>query len=109
MVDLDVTPKNDRTKLRRSYAILDIAAMALDAAESEVPQESNDEYGWPETRGHAVDEDLFNDAETPKKKQKTTKVAVRDAINANRKEQEPRKAEHKVSPNDAALDHPVQV
>ena len=103
MTDLDITPKkNERTKLRRSYAIPDIAALVSDAAESEHGlQEPNDEYepkNWPESQD-AADEDFAesDDDPTPKKRQKTVKAAVRDVINANRKEQEPRKAENKVS------------
>lgn len=99
---LDPTPtKNKRTQLRRSYAIADIAALNSDAAESgHELQILNDEYD-PQTQqethsqGHAVDEELSDDEKTPKKKQKTIKV--REVINANRKEHEPRKAENKVS------------
>lgn len=102
MSDLNPTPKkNKRTKLRRSYAIADIGALNSDAVESEhEPQISNDEYeqqSQPESQGHAADEDLSDDEPTPKKKQKTIKVPIREAINANRKEHEPRKAENKVS------------
>ena len=103
MTDLDVTPKKNEghgTKLRRSYAILDIASLAsdADAAEGEhKSQVSNDGYEPHESQGHAADEEFdVDDEPTPKKKQKTVKVPVRDAINANRREQEPRKAENKV-------------
>jgi hypothetical protein len=65
---------------------------------------SNDEYkpqNWPESQGHADDEDLYNDDPTPKKKQKKIKVPVRETINASRKEHasEPlaRKAENRAS------------
>jgi len=101
LTDLDLTPKkNERAKLRRSYAIPDIAALASDAAESEhEPGVSNDEYepqDQPESQGLAADEDFDDDEPTPKKRQKTIKVPVREAINANRREHEPRKAENKV-------------
>ena len=93
-----LTPKNN--KLKRTYAIADIAAPNSDAAESEhEPQALNDEYepqSQPESPGHldAADED---DEPTPKKKQKMVKVPVREAINANRKEHNPAKAEDRVS------------
>jgi hypothetical protein len=98
--DLDPTPKKKCSKLRRSYAIADIAPFR-DATESEhEPQVLTDEYEPPnQPESHAADEDLDLDNEpTPKKKQKAIKMPVREAINANRKEQEPRKAENKVSP-----------
>jgi hypothetical protein len=104
LIDLDSTPKkNERTKLRRSYAIADIAAQASDAAASE--HEPNDEY-VPQSRpeSHAADEATDEDFEedldepTPKKRQKTAKVPVREVVNANRKKHEPPKAEKKVSP-----------
>ena len=76
--------------------------MASDAAEIEHGRQTlNDEYEQqvqPESQGHAAGEEyLSEDEPTPKKRQKTTKVPVREAINANRKEHEPRKAESKVS------------
>jgi hypothetical protein len=46
-----------------------------------------------------IDEGIFDDDPTPKKRQKTARVPVREEINANRKEHEPvesRKAEDKV-------------
>jgi hypothetical protein len=107
LTDIDPTPKkNERAKLRRSYAIPDISAPASDAAESEYePQVSNDEYEpqvQPESQDHAADEDFYDDEPTLKKKQKMFKVPVRQAINANRKEPESRKAENKAS-------HPVLI
>ena len=100
MTDLEFTPpkKDKRSKLRRSYAILDIAA-ASDAAEGEHElQVTNGRFEQPENQGHqdAADE-VFDFEPTPKKKQKVTKVPVREEINANRKEYQPRKAEDKVS------------
>jgi hypothetical protein len=100
LTDLDLTPKKNasgRTKLKRSFAMADIAAMASDAESEHIVQVSNDEYepeSRAESQGH---EDVSNDEPTPKKKQKTVKVPVREAINANRKEHEPHKAENKVS------------
>ena len=98
-LDLDLTPKNKRTNLRRSYAIADITALVSgsDAAESEHEMVTNDEY-QPLHQIESVTDEIVSDNEpTPKKKQKI-KVPVREAINANRKEHEPhtRKAENKV-------------
>lgn len=101
MSEIELTPKNKRTKLRRSYAIADIAVSASDAGNEYEPQVPNDEYepSQPESQVHATDElEDFDNDPTPKKKQKTVKVPVREAINANRKEQELPKAEKKVSP-----------
>jgi hypothetical protein len=95
--DLGPTPQKKPTNLKRTYAIADIAGVFLDAAESEhETQASNDEY---EPRPVA-DEDFPTDVDnepTPKKRQKTIKVPIREVINANRKEHEPHKAENKVS------------
>ena len=99
--DLNPTPKNKRTKLRRTYAIADIGILLSDAAESgheqQVLTDGYEPQSRPESRGHATDEDLSDVEPTPKKRQKTIKVPVREAINANRKECEPCKAENKVS------------
>ena len=102
MSELDHTPKKNKgAKLRRLYAIANIAALNSNAAESEhESQVLNDEYEpqtQPESQGQATEEDLTDDEPTPMKKQKTIKVPVREAINANRKEHEPPKAEKKVS------------
>ena len=86
--------------LRRSYAIADIAALVSDAAESgHEPQVLNDEYEpQSQPQGYATDEGLdLDDLEPTPKKQKMVKVPIRETINANRKEQELRKAENKVS------------
>jgi hypothetical protein len=108
LTDLDLTPKNKHTKLRRSYAIADITALVSDsdAAESEHEPVTHDEYEplhQPEPESVA-DEILSDDEPTPKKKQKIIKVPVREAINANRKEHEPSKAENKVSPPVIVID-----
>jgi hypothetical protein len=85
--DPDPTPKKKPTDLKRSYAIADIAGAFLDAAESEHETQVLDDEYEPHT-----------DIEpAPKKRQKTIKVPVREAINSNRKEYEPHKAENKVS------------
>ena len=90
MSDLDPTPKKkQRTKLRRSYAISDIAPL-LDEHEpikykKQSQPESNDDHV-------ADDEDIYKSTDnepTPKKR----KAPVREAINASRKENGP----HKVS------------
>ena len=99
-LDLNPTPKkNNHGKLRRSYAIPDIAALASDAAKSDhEPQVSNDGYepqSCPESQ--ASDEIIYIDEPTPRKMQKTIKVPVREMINANRMEHEPPKAANKVS------------
>lgn len=100
MTDIDSTPKkNERIKLRRSYAIADIAALASDDAAEHEP---NDEYvpqSQPENHAAGEDEDFEDDLDepTPKKRLKTAKVPVREVINANRKEHKPPKAEKKVS------------
>ena len=102
LTDLNLNPtpkKNNHGKLRRSYAILDIAALASDAAESDhEPQVSNDGYE-PQSRpeSQASDKIIYVDEPTPKKMQKTIKVPVREMINANRMEHEPPKAANKVS------------
>lgn len=91
--------------MKRSYAIADIAAPASDAGDEYEPQVENDEYepipSRPESQveSHAATDELedFDDEPTPKKRKKTVKVPVREAINANRKEQELPKAEKKVS------------
>ena len=93
LTDLDITPqkKDERGKLRRSYAILDIAMVASNAAASEhEPQVS--EHGRDRD-----DDDIYEDEPTPlaKKKQKAAKMPVREAINANRKEPQQRKPEDK--------------
>jgi hypothetical protein len=101
--DLNLTPKKNKpTKLKRSYAVADCAALASEAAETEdEPQLSNGEYephNQPESQGQAGDTDLSdNEPPTPKKKRKTHKVPIREAIHANRKEREQKKAEDKVS------------
>ena len=99
--NIDPTPKKKYTKLRRSYAIADIAALNINATESEhEPQVLNDDYepqGRPESHSHVADEDSLDGEPTPKKRPKTIKVPVREVINANRKEREPRKMENKVS------------
>ena len=99
--DLNVTPKKHKCMiLRRSYAITDIAALVSDADESEhEPQVSNDEYEpQSQPQGYATDEGLdLDDLEPTPKKQKMVEVPIREMINANRKEQELRKAENKVS------------
>ena len=102
LTDLDLNPtpkKNNHGKLRRSYAIPNIAALASDAAESDhEPQVSNDGYkpqSHPESQ--ASDEIVYVDEPTPKKMQKMIKVPVREMINANRMEHEPPKAVNKVS------------
>ena len=81
--------------MRRSYAIANIAVLNINATESEhEPQVLNDDYepqGRPESHSHAADEDSSNGEPTPKKRPKTIKVPVREAINANRKEREPHK------------------
>lgn len=97
--DLNPTPKNKPTRLTRSYAVADLAS---EAAETEDDlQLSNGEYephNQPESQGQAGDTDLSdNEPPTPKKKQKTHKVPIREAIHANRKEQEQKKADDKVS------------
>ena len=102
MTDVDDTPEKKGTKLKRSYAIADIAELYSNTAEGEHESQGlTDEYepleNWPESYGHAADENLSDNEPTPKKKQKKIKVPVREAINANRKECEPRKAENKVS------------
>jgi hypothetical protein len=101
LTDLDSTPKkNDRGKLRRSYAILDIAAVSeSDAAKSDHEGHvSNDAYEPPSRpESQAGDEIVYIDEPTPKKKQKKIKVPVRETINANRMEYEPREAANKVS------------
>ena len=101
MSNIDPTPKKKCTKLRRSYAIADITALNINASESEhEPQVLNDDYepqGRPESHSHAPDEDSSDGKPTPKKRPKTIKVLVREAINANRKEYEPHKVENKVS------------
>lgn len=102
LTDLDPTPKkNNGGKLRRSYAIPDIAALVSDAAESDHEMqvsESNDGYE-PHSRpaSQASDEIEYIKELTPKKKEKKIKVPVREMINANRKEHEPREAANKVS------------
>jgi hypothetical protein len=58
------------------------------------PQVANDEYepqSQPESAA-ADDEDFYVEP-TPKKRQKTVKAPVREAINANRKEHEPENKE----------------
>jgi hypothetical protein len=98
--ELDPTPKKKCTKLRRSYAIADIAVYS-DAAESEhETHKSNDEY--EPASGHATDEDreTLSDSDnepTPNKRQKATKVPVREVINANCKEHGLCKEKNKVS------------
>ena len=84
------------------YAIADIAQV-LNAAETEHELHvSNDKYEperqpEPESQGHgSATDDFYDDEPTLKKKQKTIKVPVREAINANRKEHESHKAENKV-------------
>ena len=97
MGDLNVTPKkHKRTILRRSYAIADIAALVSDEHE---PQVLNDEYEpQSQPQGYATDEGLdLDDLEPTPKKQKMVKVPIRETINSNRKEQELRKVENKVS------------
>ena len=96
--------KNEPTKLMRTYAIADLAAPALEAAKTETEPEvqlSNDEYeqrNQPQNQSHAGDStDHSNNEPAPKKRQKTTKVPIREAIHANCKEKEPPKAEKKVS------------
>lgn len=99
MTDLDSTPKmNNRGKLRRSYAILDIAAVSDAAKSDQEGQVSNDGYE-PPSRPESQDNDeiVYVDEPTPKKKQKKIKVPVRETINANRMEYEPREAANKVS------------
>lgn len=93
--DVDLTPRNKRAELRRSYAIADIA---------QISNVSNDEYEQeperkPEADGQGQDSetDGFYDEPTPKKRQRTIKVPVREAINANRKENKSQKAENNVS------------
>jgi hypothetical protein len=100
LTDLDLTPKkNDRTKLKRSFAVADIAVLASDAESEHALWESNDEYEPQSELESQAHEDLPKelDEPTPKKRQKTMKVPVREAINANRKEHKPHKAENKVS------------
>jgi hypothetical protein len=96
LTDLDVTPqkKDERGKLRRSYAILDIAGIASTAAASEHEPQVLEYKAQNQDRD---EDDIYTDEPTPlaKKKQKATKVPVREAINANRKEAQPRKPEDK--------------
>ena len=97
--DHDPTPKkNQRTKLRRSFAIADIAALASNAeSENEVLVLNNElEYARIRPRADAADEadEDTDQSPTPRKKQKTIKVPVREAIKSNRKEHEPRKADN---------------
>ena len=99
LTEFKLTPeKGNPAKLRRSYAIADMAP-ALDAADGEYePQVLNKEYKPESQPDEAINEfeGLFNDDPTPKKKQKMTKVPVREAINASRKEHKPPKVENKV-------------
>ena len=101
MTDLDHTPEKKGTKLKRSYVIADIAELYSNTAEGEhESQVLTDEYepqNRPESYGHAADEDLSDNEPTPKKKKEKIKVPFREAINANRKEREPREVENKVS------------
>lgn len=111
MSDIVSTPlgKKKSSKLRRSYAIADIAVESQDAAandEHEVYDPRSRPAAPAETHVHAAvnDEDfeyISDNEPTPKKRQKTTKVPVRETINSNRKEfeHEPHKAENKVSPS----------
>ena len=98
-LNLNPTPKkNDHGKLRRSYAILDIAAVSDAAKTDHEGQVSNDGYEPPSRpESQASDEIVYVDEPTPKKKQKKIKVPVRETINANRMEYEPREAANKVS------------
>ena len=99
MTDLDSTPKkNNRGKLRRSYAILDIAAVSDAAKTDHEGQVSNDGYEPPSRpESQASDEIVYVDEPTPKKKQKKIKAPVRETVNANRMEHETREAASKVS------------
>lgn len=99
LTDLDSTPKkNNRGKLRRSYAILDIAAVSDAAKTDHEGQVSNDGYEPPSRpESQASDEIVYVDEPTPKKKQKKIKAPVRETVNANRMEHETREAASKVS------------
>lgn len=95
--------RTNEAKLRRSYAIANIAQVSNAVETKHKLHVSNDEYKperqpEAESQGHgsAVD-DFYDDELTPKKKQKTIKVPVREAINANCKEHESHKAENKVN------------
>ena len=104
LTDIDVTPKKDEhgpPKLRRSYAILDIAAMVSAESESEhEPHISDGEYepqgGYDEPQNQD-DNNIYDNEPTPKKKQKNMKVPIREVVNANRNEHHSHGKEEKVS------------
>lgn len=97
--DLEPTPKKKQTKLRRSYAIADIAAASRISAENE-HEPQYEAQSLPERhQDYATELEDFSDNEPTPKKQKTMKVPVRESIMANRKQHqgEPSKApENKV-------------
>ena len=105
LTDIDVTPKKDECgppKLRRSYAILDIAAMVSADSESEhEPQVSDEEYelqgGYDKPQNQEDDNNIYDNEPTAKKKQKNMKVPIREVVNANHKEHHPHKKEERVS------------
>ena len=84
-IESEVTPKkNEHPTMMRMYAIADITASVSDATGNENEmQASNGEYvpSQPETEDQVCDEDLYRDDPTPKKKQKKTKVPIREVIN----------------------------
>jgi len=82
----DPTPKKDRSGLKRSYAIADIA----------VPSEPERDLGTTALDDDYRADDYHDNDPTPKKKQKAVKVPVREIVGASRKEPEFRRERSKV-------------
>lgn len=93
-LDDNLTPKNNRSGLKRSYAIADIPVVQTQRGQDDVSSEddgyeppSERELGITEPDNHHAD-NYSDDDPTPKKKQKVERVPVRKAVGASREEPE---------------------
>jgi hypothetical protein len=91
--DLEPTPKKQSAKLRRTFAIANIAPLLHQHEPIQYEQshpESRDDHG-------ADEDDIYKSTDNEPTPKKRKKAPVREAINASRRENGPHKAENKVS------------